>query len=160
MPNWCSNTIEIKGDKESIDEFKKFLDEGNGKDWFNFFLPTPTELKDEGWYMWNVNNWGCKWNCDAQDWKLNEDGTSISFWFDSPWSPPTTLYETISDSYDIDAHYLEEGMGFIGRFCEGYDDYYEYTDLESLDDVPEELLEKWDLRERLEEQQEWDDEDE
>jgi hypothetical protein len=51
-------------------------------------------------------------------------------------------------------------MGFIGRFCEGYDDYYEYTDLESLDDVPEELLEQWDLRERLEEQQEWDDENE
>jgi hypothetical protein len=32
--------------------------------------------------------------------------------------------------------------------------------LESLDDVPEELLEQWDLRERLEEQQEWDDENE
>jgi hypothetical protein len=51
-------------------------------------------------------------------------------------------------------------MGFIGRFCEGYDDCYEYTDLESLDNIPEELLEQWDLRERMEEQQEWDDENE
>jgi hypothetical protein len=48
MPNWCSNSIEIKGDKESIDEFKKFLDEGNGKDWFNFFLPTPPKLMKVG----------------------------------------------------------------------------------------------------------------
>ena len=43
------------------------------KDWFNFFLPTPTELKDEGWYEWNVQNWGCKWNCDAQDWMKVEN---------------------------------------------------------------------------------------
>jgi hypothetical protein len=111
MPNWCSNTIEIKGDKESIDEFKKFLDEGNGKDWFNFFLPTPAELKDEGWYEWNVNNWGCKWNCDAQDWKLNED-------------------------------------------C------YEYSGVESLDEIPEEILEQWNLRESLMDREEMDDEDE
>ena len=51
MPNWCNNTIEIKGDKESIDEFKKFLDESDGKDWFNFFLPTPVELKTAIKYM-------------------------------------------------------------------------------------------------------------
>ena len=152
MPNWCSNTIEIKGDKESIDEFKKFLDEGNGKDWFNFFLPTPPELKDEGWYEWNVQNWGCKWNCDAQDWKLNEDGTSISFWFDSAWAPPTNLYEKIfGEGYEVEAYYLEEGMQFVGKFSDGSDDYYEYSDSESLNDIPEDIVENWNLRENLEE---------
>jgi hypothetical protein len=142
MPNWCSNTIELKGDKESIDEFQKFLDESNGK----------------GWYDWNVQNWGCKWNCDAQDWELNEDGTSISFWFDSPWAPPIVLYEMISDSYNVDAHYLEEGMEFVGRFCEGYDEFYEYSDVDSLDDIPEEILEQWNLRENLMDREEMEDE--
>ena len=160
MPNWCNNTIEIKGDKESIDEFKKFLDESDGKDWFNFFLPTPVELKEEGWYDWNVQNWGCKWNCDAQDWELNEDGTSISFWFDSPWSPPIVLYEMISDSYNVDAHYLEEGMEFVGRFREGYYEFYEYSDVDSLEEIPEEILEQWNLRENLMDQEEMDNEDE
>jgi len=160
MPNWCSNTIEIKGDKESIDEFKKFLDEGNGKDWFNFFLPTPPELKEDGWYEWNVQNWGCKWNCDAQNWSLSEDGTSILFSFDSPWAPPIALYEYISGVYDINASYLEEGMGFVGRFREGYDEYYEYDGLKSLEDIPEEILEEWNLRECLMDQEEWDDRDE
>jgi hypothetical protein len=49
MPNWCSNSIEIQGTKEQINKFVSFLDEKNGKDWFDFFLPTPTELKEEGW---------------------------------------------------------------------------------------------------------------
>jgi hypothetical protein len=70
------------------------------------------------------------------------------------------LYETISDSYDIDAHYLEEGMAFVGRFCEGYDDCYEYSDVESLDEIPEEILEQWNLRESLMDREEWDDENE
>jgi hypothetical protein len=160
MPNWCSNTIEIKDDKESIAKFKKFLDEVDGKNWFDYFLPTPTELKEDGWYEWNVQNWGCKWNCDAQDWTLDEDGTTISFWFDSPWAPPIALYEYISGTYDIKASYLEEGMCFVGRFSEGYDEYYEYKDVESLDDIPEEILEEWNLRECLMDMEEMEDEDE
>ena len=37
MPNWCSNSIEIQGTKEQINKFVSFLDEKNGKDWFDFF---------------------------------------------------------------------------------------------------------------------------
>jgi hypothetical protein len=54
MPNWCSNTIEIQGTKEQITKFVSFLEEKNGKEWFDFFIPTPTELKEEGWYEWNL----------------------------------------------------------------------------------------------------------
>ena len=46
MPNWCNNTIEIEGTKEQIDKFVSFLEENNGKDWFNFFRPCPQELVD------------------------------------------------------------------------------------------------------------------
>lgn len=184
MPNWCSNSIDIIGDKESIEDFKKFLDENNGKDWFDYFLPCPQELKDVGsvsfhekqneqlvekyghsdWYSWSVENWGCKWNCDAQDWTVKDydDGSStISFWFDSPWGPPIALYHVIDETFDVDAHYLEEGMGFVGRFSDGFDDYYEYSSSEDLENIPQDLVEKWDLADRLlewEEEQEDDDE--
>jgi hypothetical protein len=51
-------------------------------------------------------------------------------------------------------------MAFVGRFCEGYDDCYEYSDVESLDDIPEEILEQWNLRESLMDREEYEDEDE
>jgi hypothetical protein len=182
MPNWCSNSITIRGEKEDIDEFEKFLEDKGGKEWFDFFLPCPQELKDVGdvgfsaepdenaksltekygasdWYSWSVNNWGCKWNCDAQDW--SRDGDEISFWFDSPWGPPTELYSFICNEtdFDVEAGYHEEGMAFVGRFIDGEDEYYEYSDVESLDMIPDDIVNDWNLREMLEERAEWEEDD-
>jgi hypothetical protein len=184
MPNWCSNTIEIQGTKEQVNKFVSFLDEQSGKEWFDFFHPCPQELKDVGdvsltapvnedlfekygasdWYTWSANNWGTKWNCDAQDWikveSPNGDEASVSFWFDSPWGPPIALYQFIESNFtlQVTASYLEEGMQFVGQFVDGEDDYYEYTDLESLEDIPESLVEEWNLVDSLESREEWDDE--
>jgi hypothetical protein len=156
MPNWCSNTIEIEGTKEQINKFVSFLDEQNGKDWFDFFKPTPTELKEEGWYEWNVENWGTKWNCDAQDWvKVEhpvEDLSSVTFWFDSAWSPPTALYEFIeaTSTMNIKASYNEGGMAFVGEFVDGVDECFSYECLEDLEDIPEHLVDEWNLAEQME----------
>lgn len=159
MPNWCNNSFEISGDDEQLDAFEKFLNDNKGKDWFNFFKPIPPEFQGgEKWYAWSIENWGCKWNCDAQDWV--REGDTIRFWFDSPWGPPTVLYrEIMNQGYFVDAYYLEEGMGFVGRFEGGYDDYNEFdlSDPDSLDMIDEEILEYWNLRER---QQDWMDENE
>ena len=152
MPNWCNNTFEVTGDAETIDKFEKFLNEKDGKNWFDFFAPTLKELEDNGWYEWNISNWGCKWNCDAQDW--TREGDTISFWFDSPWGPPTNLYETLTNmGLQVFAEYHEEGMCFIGRYDDGYNESYEYEygNVDSLDDIPEELVENWNLRDRAEE---------
>lgn len=178
MPNWCSNNITISGEKEDIDRFESFLNEKDGKEWFTFFRPLPNELENtttsftaeqnqeliekygaSDWYSWSVNNWGCKWNCDAQDW--SRDGDSISFWFDSPWGPPTELYSFISNDTDfaVEAGYHEEGMAFVGRFVDGEDEYYEYSDVDSLDDIPEDIVSDWNLLEMLEERAEWENED-
>jgi hypothetical protein len=78
------------------------------------------------------------------------------------------LYEKITKEgfgFFIDAYYLEEGMGFVGRFVDGFDDYNEYDleDPDSLDMISEEIVEYWNLRERQEdwlaEQEEFEDED-
>ena len=156
MPNWCSNTIEIEGTKEQINAFVSFLDEQNGKEWFTFFKPTPPELKEEGWYEWNVENWGTKWNCDAQDWVKVEnpsaDESSVTFWFDSAWSPPTALYEFIeaTSTLNIKASYNEGGMGFVGEFVDGVDECFNYECLEDLDSIPEHLVDEWNLAEQME----------
>ena len=160
MPNWCNNTIKVQATKERIDEFEKFLNENDGKDWFTHFRPLPEELINEGWYEWSINNWGCKWNCDANNWERIDENT-ISFWFDSPWGPPLTLYEfMVDEEYDVRASYHEEGMAFVGEFVDGFDNCYEYEDLDSLDYIPEHLIEDWNLRDLLEDRMTDEDEDE
>ena len=52
MPNWCNNTIRIRAEKPKLDEFEKFLNENDGKDWFTFFRPPLEELINDGWYEW------------------------------------------------------------------------------------------------------------
>lgn len=179
MPNWCYNTVEIVGPKENIDQFEKFLTDRSGEDWFDYFLPTPVELNDTqspnrdtvlaqqliekygaiDWYDWNVNNWGTKWNCTANGFERTGE-MSIKFSCETAWAPPTTLYQRIADQefgeYDVKAFYLEEGMAFVGRFEDGFDDCYNYSDLESLDGIPDEIVEHWNLREQLEDQEDWD----
>lgn len=160
MPNWCNNTIKVQATKERIDEFEKFLNENDGKEWFTYFRPLPEELVNEGWYEWSINNWGCKWNCDANDWQRIDENT-ISFWFDSPWGPPLALYEfMVDEEFDVRASYHEEGMAFVGEFVDGFDNCYEYEDLDSLDYIPEHLIEDWNLRDLLEDRMNDEDEDE
>lgn len=162
MPNWCSNTITISAvESNDVKRFVEFLEQNDGKEWFNFFRPTPEELKENGWYEWNVENWGTKWNCDAQDWSVDEDFTTVSFWFDSAWSPPTELYKYITENTDfsIEAEYCEEGVGFVGEFIDGFDETYEYDGLDDLDNIPEHLVENWNLRENLESWEEDEDND-
>ena len=160
MPNWCNNTIKVQATKERIDEFEKFLNENDGKEWFTYFRPLPEELINEGWYEWSINNWGCKWNCDANDWQRIDENT-ISFWFDSPWGPPLALYEfMVDEEFDVRASYHEEGMAFVGEFVDGFDNCYEYEDLDSLDFIPEHLIEDWNLRDLLEDRMNDEDEDE
>jgi hypothetical protein len=186
MPNWCNNTFELVGPKEKIQEFEKFLNENDGKNWFDFFAPCPQELQDVGnvslttgspdheqliekygyadWYSFAIGEWGCKWNCDANDWVVedyDDKNLSINFWFDSPWGPPTELYQKIqNDELSVSAQWHEEGMAFVGKFEYGDVESYDYTDLDSLDDIPEELVENWNLREMLEDREEWDEDEE
>ena len=156
MPNWCNNTVTFVGEKEDIQKFAAFLEEKECKNWFDYFQPCPKELyESEEWYGWCVENWGTKWNCDAEDYSVNEDGTELSFWFDSAWGPPVGLYYFIESNTDLQvkAFYHEEGMQFVGQFVDGDDEYYEYSDLNSLDDIPETIVEHWALRDILEERE-------
>ena len=70
------------------------------------------------WYNWSNDNWGCKWNnghdVDRSD--ESEHGC-VSYRFDTPWGPPTEVYEALREQFpkvNISWFYDEPGMEFSG----------------------------------------------
>lgn len=86
MPNWCQNTLLIKGDQEEV---ARLLEHVKGPDTelsLNKIITIPEELKSASspernedvaaerikkygasdWYSFSVSNWGTKWDVEAQ----------------------------------------------------------------------------------------------
>ena len=77
MPNWCNNTIDLKGPKNKINKLWK---SANKEGFLQAMYPMPKELEDttsparpdgepqplvdghDNWYDWRVNNWATKWD--------------------------------------------------------------------------------------------------
>jgi hypothetical protein len=150
MPNWCNNTIEIKGSTETIKKlWEEATAEGDEGGLLNAMVPMPKALNDttsptppdseqpvvdgfDNWYDWRVSNWGTKWDVSTEGLEFTDhgDGTAeITGWFDSAWAPPTGAYEKFCDDMDgvyLEAFYEEGGMDFAGHWTsEGDDDYLE-----------------------------------
>jgi hypothetical protein len=54
------------------------------------------------WYSWCVSNWGTKWDCyDVTEWSVNENGdtASATIYYETAWSPATTLWLKVSTEY-------------------------------------------------------------
>lgn len=71
------------------------------------------------WYSWCVANWGTKWN--AQDTVFKKDPTDqeATICFDTAWSPPIPVVETLSRKFprlSFTLRYWECGVGFKGLF--------------------------------------------
>ena len=135
MPNWCNNTITLTGPKEKItaiyakakkddallQQLKPMPDALEGTT-----SPAPKEGKVQplvdgfdNWYDWRVQNWGTKWDVDMEGLELSDDGTTITGWFDSAWSPPIHAYEyflTANEDCSINSYYYEGGMDFAGQW--------------------------------------------
>ena len=182
MPNWCNNTITIRG---SADKLKSIWDTAQKQDGLLAALvPQPedmfhgnlgeaerAECAEKGipnWYDWNVANWGTKWDVGLEglEYTVLEDGSAeISGWFDSAWSPPIDALSTFSDANEdcsVECYYLETGMCFVGFWdSNGADDHYEYDDCTSAnvrDFIPDYLVSEFDLENMLAEYEEDEDE--
>jgi hypothetical protein len=163
MPNWCNNIITFRnGNKKEVDKLEKYLkkldkedDTSNiGEGLFTYFRPRPKD-EDEQWYEWNCSNWGTKWEASLYEWRRDSEH-EITAIFDTAWGPPIALCEHLANEtewYPV-GEYHEEGMGLIGTIEGDYNEHYEYTDLDSLENIPEELLENWGVRDRMEEMEE------
>ena len=139
MPNWCYNSVTLHHDsKEVIDAFEAELKKEDPQP-LNHLRPNPA---GEWQYDWSVNNWGTKWDVSPMDWERESDNVIVMH-FDSAWSPPITLYEYLEENgWTVRALYHEPGMGFAGKFEDGFDDYYEfdYTNREEVENLPEDIL--------------------
>ena len=135
MPNWCNNSITITGPKATITDLWNRAQKADPNGEFgllNAMVPMPRELEGTtspsdtpNWYNWRVNNWGTKWDISDEGLELSEDGTEITGWFDSAWSPPIEAYNTFlteNQECSIRATYEEGGMDFAGIYEDMEDD--------------------------------------
>jgi hypothetical protein len=128
MPNWCENVVTFTGPREKLDALIK----GAGKgELLNTIRPMPesvfrgnvgtAEREEHGtnnWYDWSVEHWGTKW--DVGECSVEDDGESVTFHFDSAWSPPVEAYRYAEEQgLAVDAKYCETGFYFIGRYGAG-----------------------------------------
>jgi hypothetical protein len=155
MPNWCSNHITVRGTDSA--EIKRLADAFDNGEFCGAVVPMPEELNitsgflgdgDEqkelerksaanlekygyaNWYDFNVANWGTKWEVGGNGdvCERDEDGLGFSAPFESAWSPPTRVCEAlVEQGFEVALYYYEPGMGFVGKWEDGCDDYYEYS---------------------------------
>jgi len=141
MPNWCQNTVVVRGDNTNLSKFKEWL--GNGEDLLSKIKPIPQQLVDttattlhtkesnaelaalqeknlselgvKDWYDWCYSNWGTKWDVDAEiDEGLHED---VVLSFESAWSPPQAAIREMASKFPelyVRHAYFEGGACFVG----------------------------------------------
>ena len=160
-PNSVIDKIEkIVKEEESTDLSSK--EKGETPGLLQFMAPMPKELDGttapsssakkpqpmvegfDNWYDWRVENWGTKWELcefygvDRQyHSEQNEGESTITFGFDSAWSPPINAYEQfLRDNEDcsLKAWYYEGGCDFMGEWDNGQDDCFAPSDYKSTDD--------------------------
>lgn len=139
MPNWCQNIATIKNeDIDKIDAIENELSKEK-PELFNSIQPRPVE-NEEGWYDWNVSNWGTKWDASVYSFERIADN-AILINFDTAWGPPIGFYDYLtSNDYDVTAFYNEEGMAFCGSYEDGFNDDYQYAEM-SADEMEFQLPE-------------------
>lgn len=124
MPNYCSNQLEIKGEQKEIARFKQNAHSNEGKFLENLYpMPSTIDLSNStikngnmpDWYNWRIENWGTKWDVDAD--LIFENETTLNYSFESAWSPPVDALQHISKDYPdliFNIKFEEEGNDFIG----------------------------------------------
>lgn len=141
MPNWCDNVVNVTHkDPKMLDRFEQAFNAGRLCD---EFVPMPEELKGttspsetnevlvekygaSDWYMWAVNNWGTKWDVGGDGEYIERDGDTIYCNFQSAWSPPVPVMVALEElGFQVTAKYYEPGMGFVGVYEDGNEEYYD-----------------------------------
>lgn len=162
MPNWCENSLYIEAPAEEIAAIKAAILNGDGDEQglLNYFCPEPQHEDVEGavlpsWYSWRTNNWGTKWEVDAEI--TGETETSLYICFQSAWSPPVEALQCWmdrSEQHIVDLRYMEWGMMFCGIFSNEENSHYSIpTTLEAVaDEIPAELDEQFGISDMI---QQW-----
>lgn len=140
MPNWCTNTIEIVGEKEQIESLLKLMKTDRSEFDFGAVLPYPNEFAtldaiaeeweklpteargnrpvdgfNSGGYDWCVYNWGTKWWTENVSFGVMSEGVNV--YFDTAWSPSIPVTVELSKRFpelEFTHNFQEEGGDFSG----------------------------------------------
>ena len=127
--------------EELIEEFKKATQEQKEK------------YGVVGWYDWNVENYGCKWDSEFTPTYISENVIQINV--DTPWSAPIPFLQKMSNRYpelefQLFAHY-EEGDNESCSFIAGEEEYIDedYVKSPANDYILNKINERQDSEERV-----------
>lgn len=120
MPNHITNILTFSGDPARIkalfdavkytgEDAERFKDAQHTID-FNKIIPQPKDIGD-GWYDWNIGNWGTKWNSYGY-YTLPDYNTTT---FDTAWNAPHPIIQKLSEMYPdltIEHWWADEDIGY------------------------------------------------
>jgi len=155
MPNWCANSCRLTApqDNPMLGKILEELKKGKDAEWFQAVKPVPQPLKDaiarhgplteEGqelvkqfghsnWYDYCVAKWGTKWDANID--RYETEGNSIFVYFDTAWAPPEGIYAAMEAAgIQVEATYIEQGMGYMGYRRDGIDHMFDMPEYDSDD---------------------------
>lgn len=149
MPNWCSNSIIITGDKDKIKKIKRVISTMDNTDRVFQALVgrdenlSEAEFENGAWYNSNINRFGCKWDVDYDTCNFDLEGDDcITMSPETAWSPPEGFCRLLAEQYGVDVvlEYSEPGCDFAGRLsitADGEEDAENYGYLEGLYNIDE-----------------------
>jgi len=76
------------------------------------------------WYSFCIGEWGTKWDMNNQyeDEPYTIEGNRVTMVFDTAWSPPMEIYYALEEmGFEVEATYVEQGVGYIGYYSNGED---------------------------------------
>lgn len=146
MPNWCSNSIVIEGDKDKIKKIKRVLQSMDTQnDNIGVFQTlvgkddnlSESQFQEGGWYQHNIDRFGCKWDINLDDACIDTDSDDcITMSPQTAWSPPEGFCRLLAEQYGVNVtlEYSEPGCDFAGRLSiqDGEEDNEQYEYLEGL----------------------------
>ena len=129
MPNWTQNEVQIFGDQQKMELFKKSVESKELKFDFEVIVPKPKVLenvesflvkknKDMGWasnlhntcdpktfpnkcwYEWCIHNWGTKWNACRVE--LSEFPEYLEYKFETAWDAPRPVFAALWFLWHLD----------------------------------------------------------
>ena len=90
----------------------------------------------KNWYDFCIAEWGTKWEPRLdENVPFDSNGNVLTVWFDTAWSPPIPIYHALEAmGFDVEATYIECGMGFVGHYRVGTDTTEDFDQFSVVED--------------------------
>lgn len=136
MPNWCSNVLTVAGSPARVAAFVEAA-HGTPVCWepndpqkptalsFHALVPVPDAIVTQGFdgagYDWCRKYWGTKWQPTVYQAPTSDEiGHLVEYSFDTAWTPPQALFDTVAVAWpalQFTLRYAEPGTNNFGETC-------------------------------------------